>query len=346
MAAQIDFNFLTPFIEGASKALRDLCNISPRIDKVAPASEVEDLPIAIAGVIGITGAKYRGAMTIGFPKEVFLHVMSKMLGEDYKEITPDLADGAAELSNIVFGQAKMTLNQLGHNIQMALPNVVMGKEVASRPSNNANAARIIFETAAGPFMIEFVGNVVAGDKTIAPAATPAPPPGVLGAEPPKLDGKVLMTFVDGIKKAMTIQFGAEPKPLAPYQKTPDKRYQFDIGGMIGVNSNSFGGTFAICFAKKAFIKILESMMGEPVPEITREHEDAATEIVNITFGEAKRVLNEKGYGLEMAIPTIIRGKEVESLYPSRKPPIVLPFEVFDSNIWIEFAFGADAKKKK
>ncbi len=344
MAAQIDFNFLTPFIEGASKALRDLCNISARIDKVAPAAEVEDIPIAIAGVIGITGAKYRGAMTIGFPTAVFLHIMSKMLGEDYKEITPELADGAAELSNIVFGQAKMTLNQLGHNIQMALPNVVMGKEVASRPSNNADAARIIFETAAGPFMIEFVGHAVTETKSAASNAASAP--SVLAGEPPKLDGKVLMTFVDGIKKALTVQFGAEPKALAPFQKSAEKRYQFDIGGMIGVNSNSFGGTFAICFAKQAFIKILESMMGEPVPEITREHEDAATEIVNITFGEAKRVLNEKGYGLEMAIPTIIRGVDVESLYPSRKPPIVLPFEVFGSMIWIEFAFGADAKKKK
>jgi hypothetical protein len=47
--------------------------------------------------------------------------MGKMLGEEFKAITQDLQTGAAELLNIIFGSAKVVLNEQGYAIQKAIP---------------------------------------------------------------------------------------------------------------------------------------------------------------------------------------------------------------------------------
>ena len=80
--------------------------------------------------------------------------MSKMLGEEYTEITPDLQDGVAELLNIVFGQAKTTLNERGYALDMAIPNIVSGDSVNLDSITKGKTVVVPFETEFGPFYIE------------------------------------------------------------------------------------------------------------------------------------------------------------------------------------------------
>ena len=116
--------------------------------------------------------------------------------------------------------------------------------------------------------------------------------------------------------------------------------------MIGITGAAFGGNFSICFEEAVFMKVLEGMFGEPVTKIEPGMDDAAAEIVNMVFGVAKQVLNEKGYALQMAIPTIISGKGLQSLYPARKPPIVIPFQLYGGHFWVEFAFDPEKATRK
>jgi chemotaxis protein CheX len=72
--------------------------------------------------------------------------------------------------------------------------------------------------------------------------------------------------------------------------------------------------------------MMERMLGEKYPEITQELEDGASELLNIIFGQAKKVLNERGYRIEKAIPTIIRGTDVAIRHHTASPTVVLPFD--------------------
>ena len=77
-----------------------------------------------------------------------------MLGEEYQEISKDIIDGAGELTNMIFGQAKVTLNQKGYGIQTAIPSVISGKNHSLSALTKGPIVVIPFSTEAGPFFIE------------------------------------------------------------------------------------------------------------------------------------------------------------------------------------------------
>jgi CheY-specific phosphatase CheX len=79
-----------------------------------------------------------------------------MLGETYEELTKDLEDGAAELLNIIFGQAKVGLNEKGYKISKAIPTIIRGESLRMRHSSLQPTMKIPFTSAAGSFVIEIV----------------------------------------------------------------------------------------------------------------------------------------------------------------------------------------------
>src|SRR5271170_5183018 len=128
---QLDVRFFKPFVEGAINTLQTQCSLPVSSGKPFLKGQQPQPDFAIAGVIGITSASFNGTITLCFPEKVFLGAMSKMLGEEFTEITQGLQDGVAELLNIIFGQAKIVLNQQGHSIQKAIPTVVRGKNIST-----------------------------------------------------------------------------------------------------------------------------------------------------------------------------------------------------------------------
>jgi chemotaxis protein CheX len=108
----------------------------------------------IAGVIGLTSEKFNGTIAICFPGSVFLTMMTNMLGETFTEITDDLSDGAAELLNIIYGQAKIVLNQQGYSIEKAIPTVVRGQNLQTRHITSNKVVVIPFVSETGEIHIE------------------------------------------------------------------------------------------------------------------------------------------------------------------------------------------------
>lgn len=151
---KIDVNFINPFIEGALETLKIQCSSAAQAGKPFIKGQGPTITTDLAAVIGLTSPSFNGSIAICFPQNVFLTIMERMLGEKNEAITKELEDGASELLNIIFGQAKKALNQKGYAIQKAIPTIVRGHELAVRHLTPSSTLVLPFEMDVGAFHIE------------------------------------------------------------------------------------------------------------------------------------------------------------------------------------------------
>jgi chemotaxis protein CheX len=154
MAQKMDVNFFQPFVAGTINVLKIQCSVVAKPLKPFFKGDQATPSVEIAGIIGLVSNTYAGVITLCFPGPVFLHIMSNMLGETYTTITKDLEDGAAELMNIIFGQAKLVLKERGYVIEKAIPSVATGQNISTTLLTTAKVIVIPFETEKGLFHIE------------------------------------------------------------------------------------------------------------------------------------------------------------------------------------------------
>lgn len=155
----LDAKFFKPFIDGTLNTLKIQCGVEVKPEKpFLKGKAIQQPEFAIAGVIGITSDAFNGSITLCFPEGVFLLIMSKMLGENFQEINNDLQDGAAELLNIIFGQAKIALNNQGYTIQKAIPTVVRGKQITTSFNSKGPVMVIPFRVETGEFHVEICSS--------------------------------------------------------------------------------------------------------------------------------------------------------------------------------------------
>ncbi len=150
----LDAAFFKPFVDGAMKTLEVSCQLKATPQKPFLKGSQQQPEFAIAGVIGLTSAKFKGNITLCFPEKVFLAAMSRMLGEEFKQLTDELQDGVAELLNMIYGQAKVVLNQHGHAIEKAIPSVIRGEKVRTAALSSTPVMVLPFQTEFGEFHIE------------------------------------------------------------------------------------------------------------------------------------------------------------------------------------------------
>lgn len=151
---QLDVKFFKPFVDGTLHTLKVQCQTEVGTEKPFIKGQQVQPDFDIAGVIGITSTAFNGSITLCFPKAVFLGLMSNMLGEKFPEITQDLQDGAAELLNIIFGHAKVTLNNQGYTIQKAIPAVIRGAGLKTTHMSKGPVVVLPFKTPMGEFHVE------------------------------------------------------------------------------------------------------------------------------------------------------------------------------------------------
>ncbi|MBI3544616.1 MAG: chemotaxis protein CheX [Deltaproteobacteria bacterium] len=91
---KIDVEFINPFINGAIMTLDMQCTLKATPGKpFLKGSGPVEVVTEIAGIIGLVSPHFNGSIAICFPKELFLSIMSTMLGEKFDTITKDLDDG-------------------------------------------------------------------------------------------------------------------------------------------------------------------------------------------------------------------------------------------------------------
>lgn len=118
------------------------------------------IDVDIVAVVGIFSAPFSGSVILGFPEKTYITLMSRLLSQECSSITPEIRDGAAELLNMILGQAKLTLHERGFDIQQAIPTVVQGSQLQILPSKNKPSVVVQISTDAGDLYLEVTGSLV------------------------------------------------------------------------------------------------------------------------------------------------------------------------------------------
>ncbi|HAR42755.1 MAG TPA: hypothetical protein DCS07_09040 [Bdellovibrionales bacterium] len=301
------------------KTLRDFCQIQPVIGQAFIKGKRDQQMFAVAGIIGLTSSVANGSVLLCFPMSVFAEIMKNMLGETVTEIKKENEDAAAELLNMIFGQTKAVLNKRGFSLEMAIPSVLRGGDVQSSYSKVHVVQVVPFSTPVGEFYIELLLNDVAAPKATATASVPPK------VDTPAAQAAFFKPFLDSVMHTLKVQINVASKPGKPFLKKQSSDFSFDIAGIIGITSKSLSGSFMLSFKKEVFLKLIGKMFGEEPTDFQEGLDDAVSELVNIVLGAAKAVLNTQGHGIQMAIPTVVRGDSILSSPQHKKQGIVIPF---------------------
>jgi chemotaxis protein CheX len=152
----MDVRFFKPFVDATIKTLKVQCNTDVSHEKPFIKGTRPQPDYDLAAVIALTSNAFNGTITLSFTKATFLGLMAAMLGEKHAEITPELEDGAAELLNIIFGQAKLTLTEQGYTVEKAIPTVIRGAGLKTKILSSQPVIVLPFTTSFGVFEIEIV----------------------------------------------------------------------------------------------------------------------------------------------------------------------------------------------
>lgn len=117
--------YVNPFLNGAVNVLKTMAFVDPKPGK--PFVKKDKMAIGdISGVIGLTGST-RGAVVVSFSRQCALNVISSMMGETYTELNDEVRDAVGEITNMVSGDARRALSELGANFEAGIPTVIVGK---------------------------------------------------------------------------------------------------------------------------------------------------------------------------------------------------------------------------
>lgn len=150
----LDTEFINPFLTATMHVLKVQASQEVSAGKIYIKKPNDKTSGDISGIIGIVSDAFNGSVVISFPEATFLKIMSSMLGEEYTSLSQDIIDGAGELTNMIFGQAKIVLNEKGYGIKTAIPSVITGKDHSTNSLTHGPIVVVPFSGACGPFMVE------------------------------------------------------------------------------------------------------------------------------------------------------------------------------------------------
>jgi chemotaxis protein CheX len=156
-----------------------------------------------------------------------------------------------------------------------------------------------------------------------------------------IDVNFINPFVAATQNTIKTAARTELKAGRPFLKSGRLDNEMDIAGVISMCSNAFQGSIALCFPAPVFLLIYSNMMGKPCTSITREAEDAAGELLNIIFGQAKgKFAKDRKYVIHEAVPTVIKGSDLSVRHSARRAALVIPFETEAGVFHIEISADA------
>jgi chemotaxis protein CheX len=152
-------------------------------------------------------------------------------------------------------------------------------------------------------------------------------------------------FILAVKEVYETMMGTEITPGKPGLKESKKSYG-DYSSIMGINGTyqgagpkkKFRGSLVLSWPEEVYIKGASAMLMEEYTEFNDEIADVGMEICNITMGNAKKVLSEEGYLIEMSIPTSVSGKNHEIKAQDGIVTIATPMECGFGTFYIELSY--------
>jgi len=157
----------------------------------------------------------------------------------------------------------------------------------------------------------------------------------------KLDVDFINPFIDSSMKTLNNMCGvANIVAQRPHLLDDKVDMGIDISGTLAITSPYFRGSIAISFSDPVYKEIVGKMLEENVSDIDIDNQDGAAEIINIIFGQTKAVLNTRGYRLERAIPSVVRGRNHQIYQNSKIPVLLVPFNSDVGDFYIQICVKA------
>lgn len=142
-----------PFIKATQDVLAAMASLSITADKPYLKTDRKGTG-DVSAVIGITGDK-SGSFSISFDRKTAIHITKKMLGDAIENIVQDVQDAVGEITNMISGQARVGLVDMGLKLQGSTPSVIVGDGHTISHMVSAPVMAIPFSCEAGSFTLEF-----------------------------------------------------------------------------------------------------------------------------------------------------------------------------------------------
>lgn len=148
-----DAEIAKPFVNATKHVLTTMAMLDPVAGK--PYVKKGDTAAGdVSAIVGLTGDKH-GSISLSFSRKCAVGIVKNMLGDDVQDIIQDAKDAVGELTNMISGQARAGLSQMGLTMQASTPTIIFGDgHTISHVSSGAVIA-IPFTTEHGDFTVEF-----------------------------------------------------------------------------------------------------------------------------------------------------------------------------------------------
>lgn len=143
---------INPFLEATVSVLKTMASLEPNPGKPYIKKGVSATG-DVSGVVGISGDT-EGSLCITFTRGCILFIISRMLGEEQREINDEVKDAVGELTNMISGDSRRRLEEMGHHFLGAIPSVISGQNHEIKHITKGPILSIPFSTPAGPFTVE------------------------------------------------------------------------------------------------------------------------------------------------------------------------------------------------
>jgi len=148
----MDVKLINPFINATMNVLETMAFMSADAGK--PYLKKDNIAVGdVTGVLGLTGVA-NGTISVTFQEKCILTIVSNMFGETMSELNHEIADAVGELTNMISGQARRELEEMGKIFKAAIPSVVTGRSHSIIHYTDGPKIAIPFKTADGDFTIE------------------------------------------------------------------------------------------------------------------------------------------------------------------------------------------------
>lgn len=148
----MDVRLVNPFINATINVLETMAFMT--VDAGKPYLKKDNVAIGdVTGVLGLTGIA-NGTISVTFEKKCILAIVSSMFGETMEELNNEIADAVGELTNMISGQARRELEDIGKVFKAAIPSVITGSSHSIIHYTDGPKIAIPFTTASGDFTIE------------------------------------------------------------------------------------------------------------------------------------------------------------------------------------------------
>ena len=143
-------------------------------------------------------------------------------------------------------------------------------------------------------------------------------------------------FINATTSVLETMCMISSTPGKPYVKK-DNKATGDVSGILGLAGEQTG-SFAVSFSEACIIKVVSNMLGEEIPSLNKDVEDAVGEITNMISGGARKELGNSGFHFEMALPTVVVGKNHSIAHMGSSPAVVIPFTTEAGPYAVEVSF--------